>query len=131
MEEAAFETYYRRLSLVQDREEKCVVNPQFNHYCSNHRQPTCSNKKPLHCAWKGKLEMVFSDITVSIDGPPKRTYTLHSGKNYCQECVGQSRAAKDAFDEMGHNTIGLMHLSKCTPAEIQAMREKDAARQST
>lgn len=131
MEKEAFETYYRRLSLVQDREEKCVVNPQFNHFCSKHRQPTCANKKPLHCAWKGKLETVFSDITISIDGPPKRTYTLRAGNNYCQECVGQSQQAMHVFYEMDHSTIGPMHLSKCTPAEIQAMREKDAARHST
>jgi len=75
--------------------------------------------------------MVFADITISIDGPPKRTYTLHSGNNYCQECIGQSREAMYAFNEMGQQTVGAMYLHKCTPAEIQAMREKDAARQST
>ena len=27
------EEYYRRLSRVEDRVEKCVVNPQFAHFC--------------------------------------------------------------------------------------------------
>jgi len=110
------EEYYRRLSRVEDRVEKCVVNPQFAHFCTAHRQPTCANTKPRHCAGKGKLE-VFSDIDITtIESTGKRCklvttievagkrYTLQYGRRYCEECMGQSGAALAAFQTMGGST---------------------------
>lgn len=125
----AQEEHYRRLSLVTDREEKCVVHPQFNHFCSKHRQPTCATKKPPHCAWKGKLALIACDLNIHIDGPPKKFYKLCNGKQYCEECIGQFEKATDVFDKHGFRIIGAIRLPKMTPAEIQKLREKDAEKQ--
>jgi len=118
------EEYYRRLSRVEDRVEKCVVNPQFAHFCTAHRQPTCANTKPRHCAGKGKLEVFPETTTIEDNG---KRYTLQYGRRYCEECVGQSIRALAAFQTMGHHSTGPLHMHKMTPAEIQALRDKDAS----
>lgn len=121
--------YYRRLSRVEDREEKCVVNPQFSHFCQKHKQPTCARKNPPHCAWKGKLEVSRQSVEISDNLPPRKTYHLRHGNKYCEECIGQCEDALDAFAGMSMIATGPLHVYKLTPAEIQVLRERETSTQ--
>ena len=125
------EKYYRSLSRVEDRTEKCLVNKNFPNFCSKHRQPTCANKKPSHCAWQGSLETIPFNARIKLsgrEGAQPRTYILTGGKKYCEECMGNVIEAVAAFRKMGEYGTDEIYMGKQTPAEIQFLRDEQAKR---
>lgn len=77
--------YIRGFGRVVDRADECVVNPNFNNWCSKHKMRTCDNHKPLHCNVIGDLVSCSTARTVHYDST---TIHLSPGKKYCSECIG-------------------------------------------
>lgn len=118
---------YRKYARVEDRPEKCEINPSFGHYCSKHKQRACSNPKPPHCAGEGSLTNAPFNVQVNVAKPKPISYGIKHTKEYCEECLGLVSKAYWALEGYNRSICSDVSIVKCSPAEIEIMKQLDLA----
>lgn len=125
MEDSPGLQWVRAFGRVTDRADKCVVNPNFNHWCSKHKMKTCNNHKPLHCNVVG--ELVSSNRSRTLQDGSKKIHVAWR-KDYCFECIGQANqfpyAKGDHYNVLKKTKAELVEMAKEMDPPNEALVEQ-------